>query len=196
MREKRRLFFKGGVQAEITGLGRERFFNIAARRELFVTGIGTDRDGHVLFWTTGEDYKKMKPAARKAGVRLFLRKKYGLPFFLFRNRKRKPLAAGFICFFLLLYGLSFFIWDISFEGNLRFTDQTDVGHRIDHRVVRRRACGNRTIVRPPETVFHRNLAGAHIRDHLGDEERAISGDFASLDIALYLLVECLQSTYA
>ena len=34
MREKRRLFFKGGVQAEITGLGRERFFNIAARREL------------------------------------------------------------------------------------------------------------------------------------------------------------------
>ena len=81
MREKRRLFFKGGVQAEITGLGRERFFNIAARRELFVTGIGTDRDGHVLFWTTGEDYKKMKPAARKAGVRLFLRKKYGLPFF-------------------------------------------------------------------------------------------------------------------
>lgn len=52
MREKRRLFFKGGVQAEITGLGRERFFNIAARRELFVTGIGTDRDGHVLFWTT------------------------------------------------------------------------------------------------------------------------------------------------
>ena len=124
MREKRRLFFKGGVQAEITGLGRERFFNIAARRELFVTGIGTERDGHVLFWTTGEDYKKMKPAARKAGVRLFLRKKYGLPFFLFRNRKRKPLAAGFICFFLLLYGLSFFIWDISFEGNLRLTDQT------------------------------------------------------------------------
>ncbi len=46
MREKRRLFFKGGVQAEITGLGRERFFNIAARREIFVTGIGTDRDGH------------------------------------------------------------------------------------------------------------------------------------------------------
>ena len=124
MREKRRLFFKGGVQAEITGLGRERFFNIAARREIFVTGIGTDRDGRVLFWTTVEDYKKMKTAAKKAGVRLFLRKKYGLPFFLFRNRKRKPLAAGFVCFFLFLYGLSFFIWDISFEGNLRFTDQT------------------------------------------------------------------------
>lgn len=66
----------------------------------------------------------MKTAAKKAGVRLFLRKKYGLPFFLFRNRKRKPLAAGFVCFFLFLYGLSFFIWDISFEGNLRFTDQT------------------------------------------------------------------------
>ena len=117
MREQRRLFVKGGAQAVISGLGRERFFNIAARRELFVSGIGTDRDGHVLFWTTGEDYKKMKPAARKAGVRLFLRKKYGLPFFLFRNRKRKPLADGFICFFLMQNGLSLLIWDISYEGN-------------------------------------------------------------------------------
>ena len=65
----------------------------------------------------------MKPAARKAGVRLF-KEKVQTSLFFFRNRKRKPLAAGFICFFLLLYGLSFFIWDISFEGNLRFTDQT------------------------------------------------------------------------
>ena len=87
MREKRRLFFKGGVQAEITGLGRERFFNIAARRELFVTGIGTDRDGHVLFWTTGEDYKKMKPAARKAGVRLFFKEKVRTSLFSFPEQK-------------------------------------------------------------------------------------------------------------
>ena len=36
----------------------------------------------------------------------------------------KKFLSHFICFFLLLYGLSFFIWDISFEGNLRFTDQT------------------------------------------------------------------------
>lgn len=87
MREKRRLFFKGGVQAEITGLGRERFFNIAARRELFVTGIGTDRDGHVLFWTTGEDYKKMKPAARKAGRSPFFKEKVRTSLFSFPEQK-------------------------------------------------------------------------------------------------------------
>ena len=68
MREKRRLFFKGGVQAEITGLGRERFFNIAARREIFVTGIGTDRDGRVLFWTTVEDYKKFVASVKEKSL--------------------------------------------------------------------------------------------------------------------------------
>ena len=64
-------FFKGGVQAEITGLGRERFFNIAARREIFVTGIGTDRDGRVLFWTTVEDYKKMRRRQKRLASAFF-----------------------------------------------------------------------------------------------------------------------------
>lgn len=87
MREKRRLFFKGGVQAEITGLGRERFFNIAARRELFVTGIGTDRDGHVLFWTTGEDYKKMKPGGKKGRRPPFFKEKVRTSLFSFPEQK-------------------------------------------------------------------------------------------------------------
>ncbi len=119
----KRFFFSGGVKAEITGHDKERFFNIAAQREFKILEISKDEEGKVSFWTTAEDYKRMKPLVKKAGVRLFLREKYGLPFFLHRNRKRKLLAAGVMAFFLILYCLSFFIWDISFEGNLRFTDE-------------------------------------------------------------------------
>jgi len=120
---KRDFFWGGGVKVEISGMDRERFLNIAARRDLKIAEVAENEDKNVTFWTTCKDFKKMKPAAKKAGVRLFIRGKYGLPFFIHKNRKRKLLAAGILSFFLLLYGFSFFIWDISFEGNLRFTDE-------------------------------------------------------------------------
>ena len=80
------------------------------------------------------------------------------------------------------------------ENHVRLAP-ANVIQRIDHRMVRRSAGRNRTIVRAPETVFHRNVAGSQIRNHLRYEERAISRNETSLDIALYLLVECFQSTY-
>ena len=118
----RRFFFRGGVRVRMEGYDRERFLNIAAKRQLTVCEIA-EKAGQVSFWTTPGDFKRMKPVARKAKVRLRIRERYGLPFFLHRNRKRKLLAAGLCSFFMLLYALSFFIWDISFEGNRKFTDE-------------------------------------------------------------------------
>lgn len=119
-----RFFFCGGVRAGIDGYDRERFFNIAAQRELSVCEISEDHETKaVTFWTKVSDFKKMKPVARKTGTRLSIVSKFGLPFFFHRNRKRKLFAAGLLTFFLLLFWLSRFIWDISFEGNRRFTDE-------------------------------------------------------------------------
>lgn len=125
MKEKKG-FLQGGVKVVIYGIARERFFNIAAQRELMLWEVKEEdkENGEIVtFWTTSADFKKMKPIAKKAGVRLRIKDRFGLPFFLHRNRKRKLLACGLGSFFLLLYILSFFIWDISFEGNQRFTDE-------------------------------------------------------------------------
>ncbi len=117
-------FICGGVLVGIDGCGRERFFNIAAQRGLAVCEVSTDAgSGEVTFRTTVRDFKRMWPVAKKTGVRLRIRGKYGLPFFLYRNRGRKLFVAGSVAFFLILYTLSLFIWDISFEGNRRFTDE-------------------------------------------------------------------------
>lgn len=119
-----RYYFCGGVRVQIDGYDRERFFNIAAQRELKICEIKEDPATKVItFWTTVEDFWKMKAVARKAKTRLLVTDRYGLPFFLHRNRKRKLLALGICSFFIMLYTLSFFIWDISFEGNFRFTDE-------------------------------------------------------------------------
>ena len=41
-----------------------------------------------------------------------------------KNRKRKLYGAGLVSFFVLLYTLSLFIWDITFLGNYHYTDNT------------------------------------------------------------------------
>lgn len=109
---------------QIDGYDKERFFNIAAQRELKICEIAEDpATKKTTFWTTVEDFRKMKSVTRKAKTSLTVTGRYGLPFFLHHNRKRKLLALGICSFFLMLYTLSFFIWDISFEGNFRFTDE-------------------------------------------------------------------------
>ena len=59
---------------------------------------------------------------RISGVRLRITGRFGFPFFIFRNRKRWYYAAGLGTFFILLYGMTLFIWDIEFEGNYRYTE--------------------------------------------------------------------------
>ena len=120
----KKLLLQGAVTVGVTGISKERFFNIAVQRELTLWDVKTEKDETVTFRTTPTDFKKMKSIAKKAGVKLRIKHRVGLPFFLHKNRKRKLLACGLGSFFLLIYILSFFIWDISFEGNQRFTDET------------------------------------------------------------------------
>ena len=61
---------------------------------------------------------------RKAQVRLHITGRFGLPFFIYRHRKRWYYGAGIMAFFLVLYVMSLFIWDIQFEGNYRYTYDT------------------------------------------------------------------------
>ena len=120
---RKRFFISGGVYVILTGRDRERFLNIAAGNRLMIFGVRELDADRIAFFTTPEEFKRMKPAARKAGVRLSIKEKYGLPFFLHRNRNRKLMLAGIFTFFILLYVLTLFIWYISIDGNYRFTDE-------------------------------------------------------------------------
>lgn len=117
----------GGVEVEAKGQNLERFLNISAKRTLRIESVNAveqpeQEEAHIRFFTSPKDFKNMKDVAHKTGVRLRIIGRHGLPFFLHRNRRRKLLVSGIGFFFLFLYIVSFFIWDISFEGNHRFTD--------------------------------------------------------------------------
>lgn len=129
-------FCSGYLKLRMTGASPERFFNLCAAAELSVWNV-TSRDGTYFFCMGIRDFLACRPYVRKAGVKLSILKKAGLPFFLYRNRKRKLWAAGFLTFFLCLYLLSFFVWDIGYQGNLKYTDD-ELGHYLESIGVR---CG-------------------------------------------------------
>ena len=142
-------FREGSVKVRIEGRGMERFFNIAAQRGIMIEKIETkeipaaEHDRHdnrvekneleneerkqgktVCFQTSPKDFKRLKSIARKTDVLLRITEKHGFPFLLILGRRRSLWVGGLAAFFLLICLSSFYVWDISFEGNHRFTDET------------------------------------------------------------------------
>lgn len=118
--------YTGYVRVRLTGRSPERFFNLCRSSKILLWNIAYEKEEYRFFLLL-PDFYRIRPFARKAGVRVRIQEKLGLPFFLYRNRKRKLFAVGAASFFLLLFVLSHFIWNISFSGNLLFTDDMLTG---------------------------------------------------------------------
>lgn len=118
--------YTGYVRVRLTGRSPERFFNLCRSSKILLWNIACEKEEYRFFLFL-PDFYRIRPFAKKAGVRVRIQEKLGLPFFLYRNRKRKLFAVGAASFFLLLFVLSRFIWNISFSGNLLFTDDMLTG---------------------------------------------------------------------
>ncbi len=111
----------GYIRLRLTGRSPERFFNLCGASGLEIWDASFER-GSYLFSMKIRDFLACRPFVRKAGVRVRIQEKRGLPFFLHRSRARAAWGAGFAAFFLCLYAMSFFVWDIGYEGNVRYTE--------------------------------------------------------------------------
>ena len=80
-------FLFGYVRFESGGGFPERFLNLCAQAHFPLWEV-TSRGGTMKAFTTVKCYKKFRSYARKAGVRLRVKERRGLPFLLRRYRKR------------------------------------------------------------------------------------------------------------
>jgi similar to stage IV sporulation protein len=67
--------------------------------------------------------KKSEAVQQKTNTSMKIIRKGGLPFFLCRYKKRKLFLFGIFLCFLLLFGLSQFVWEIEVEGNISYTKE-------------------------------------------------------------------------
>lgn len=116
-------YVRGYVKVRVLGDSAERFLNLCSHHEIFIWGLEPKQNAYELYMTI-RGFQKIRPLARKTHTKVRLVKRYGLPFFLYQNRCRQAFAVGLGLFMILLLVYSSFIWDIHFEGNERWTDET------------------------------------------------------------------------
>lgn len=113
----------GYVKIRVEGYSPERFLNMCSYHHILIWGMRPAQNAYEMYMTV-EGFRRVRPIVRKTRTKITVLKRYGLPFFLHRNRKRKLFAAGMIACIFLLKTYSLFIWDINFEGNEKWTDET------------------------------------------------------------------------
>ncbi len=119
----RRDRWRGRLTIRVTGGSPERFFNLCSFHGILLEAMEQKENGIVCFMEAGEFFRAGR-LAKKAGVRLRITEKRGLPFLLRKSRKRLAFFAGILLCLGLLYTSSLFIWDIHMEGNQKYTDST------------------------------------------------------------------------
>lgn len=134
-------WFLGWVRVETEGGYPERLLNTIAKEEIAVWGVRF-QDERMRFSCFARDYRLMRYRARRACVRMRVRQKHGLPFWLHRYRRRKGLLVGLVVYVLVLALLSPRIWAIEVVGNDATSSEDilavaqDVGVRLGARMDR------------------------------------------------------------
>lgn len=141
--EKLLQFLSGYVLVWIKGEQLERFLNLCRGRGITLRKIKAAGEKGLTAFLSIEDFFKLRPLRSKTGVHICVRKKYGMPFFLHRNKKRKAFFLGLLLCLGLLAALSSHIWNIHIEGNvinstpeiLGFLEEQGISHGIAKRKV-------------------------------------------------------------
>lgn len=100
----------------------ETFINTAAAASIPLWDIRYDQ-ASLFCRAAAADYRRLRPAARRAHVRMRVQRKYGLPFRLKRSGLRLGIAAGLVLFFVVLQLLTSRVWVLRIEGNATVSDE-------------------------------------------------------------------------
>lgn len=109
-------WFWGYVDFCVHGGYPERFLNFTARFGISLWNM-KKKDGVLYASVNVSEYRSLRPLARKAGSKLRVKKRHGLPFLLKKCSNKKGIFVGAIVFALLFSLLSLSVWSVDIKGN-------------------------------------------------------------------------------
>lgn len=115
-------YLRGYVIILVEGYFLEKFINICIRRQIFLWDLKRSKNSTMTLKISIKGFKSLRPIARKTSCRVHIVAKKGVPFVLYRYRKRKAFAVGAFLFIAMMYVLSSFVWVIEVNGNQRIDD--------------------------------------------------------------------------
>ena len=110
-------FITGFLIIQIRGKNISRFLNLCIRNGISIWQMGSMEGMQCTFGLNLQDLYKIQPMLRKTKVRIFIKKRQGLPFIINRYRKRKIFAASLAAVVFGILFLSTRIWRIEVVGN-------------------------------------------------------------------------------
>ena len=116
-------FMRGTLVCVLKDGAVERFMNLCRSRGIYLADIRW-ASGEVEFAIGLKDYLKIRPIVRKCHSVPHIKKKRGLPFILYRNRRHRAFFGGLMLALCMLFVLSGFVWNIEIEGNYTHTDES------------------------------------------------------------------------
>lgn len=105
----------GYVRFDILGGSPERFYTNCARSGAYLWNIAPASGGGAC--VAARRYRLLRRNARRAGCRLRVRERRGLPFAVRKTFAHPGLWAGCAAFFLICFSLSLRVWCIRVTGN-------------------------------------------------------------------------------
>lgn len=131
---KVRTWIKGYIEVYVTGNRPERFLSLLKNKDIYIWDLEPQEDGYV-FKMERPAFREVDAIRKKTGSQITVRNKYGLPFLLFRYRKRKLFVLGLLLCAVFVYICSLFIWDINVDGTYFYTEE-QIKARIEEAYVR------------------------------------------------------------
>ena len=136
-------FLHGFLKISVSGDQLERFLNLCHAREIPLERICRQTENSITAYISIADFRRLTLIHRKTKVHIHILEKRGLPFWLYKSRRRKAFLTGFLLCAALLFWLSGHIWNIHIDGNvknstpqlLEFLDQQGVIHGISRNQV-------------------------------------------------------------
>jgi len=110
-------FFLGTVRVRAECPYPERVMNICALNNIAFWDYERVGPTTVEFSVFQTGYRKLGELAERGGFSIERARKSGVPFFLWRLRRRYALLAGLIVMLLAVWTLSLFVWEIEVSGN-------------------------------------------------------------------------------
>lgn len=106
----------GYVNIQIEGFYIERFVNICKSKNILLWNMDRKKSSILYSDISINDFKKIKEIARKTNCRVKINTKKGMPFIVYKYKKRKIFSCLLLFVMLLLIISSNFIWNIEIKG--------------------------------------------------------------------------------
>lgn len=116
-------YIKGYIRIRVIGYSAERFLNACSHKGIFLWGLKPVGGAYEMNITI-KGFRQLKPIIRKTGTKVVIVRRFGLPFFLHKYRKRKLFFGGAFLFVVMIIAMSRFIWNIDITGNQSRTDES------------------------------------------------------------------------